>query len=161
MAWITLFSIVGIILICLEMFLPGMVIGTAGAICLLLAVGITYAKFGVAAGNMALAALAIASAVGMVAWLVVFPRTRSGRSMITHGDLSTSKSADSLEALLESEGEALTQLRPAGTVQISGRRVDAVAETGLIAQGTRIRVIRVEGNRVFVRKLDSPPPRSP
>jgi membrane-bound serine protease (ClpP class) len=156
MSWILLLSILGIILVCLEMFLPGMVIGTAGATCLALAVAVTYAKFGADAGNMALAALAIASALGMVAWLFVFPRTRSGRSMITHRDLASSKSADALDALLGQEGEALTLLRPAGTVRLGGRRVDAVAETGLIPQGARVKVIRVEGNRVFVRNAGEP-----
>lgn len=161
MSWIILFSILGIILICLELFLPGMVIGAAGGICLVLAVSLTYVKYGVGAGNMALAALAIASAVGMVIWLFVFPRTRSGRSMITSRDLSDSRSADSLDALLGQEGEAITQLRPAGTVRIANRRVDAVAESGLIAPGARIKVVRVEGNRVFVRKLDETPPITP
>ncbi len=161
MSWIILFSILGIILICLELFLPGMVVGTAGGVCLILAVALTYAKYGVGAGNMALAALAIASAFGIVIWLFVFPRTRSGRSMITSRDLADSKSSDSLDALLGQEGEALTQLRPAGTIRIAGRRVDAVAESGLIAPNTRIRVVRVEGNRVFVRKLDEIHPSLP
>lgn len=161
MSWIILFSILGIILICLELFLPGMVVGTAGGVCLVLAVALTYVKYGVVAGNMALAALAIASAVGIVIWLFVFPRTRSGRSMITSRDLADSKSAEPLDALLNQEGEALTQLRPAGTVRIAGRRVDAVAESGLIAPMALIRVVRVEGNRVFVRKLDDQPLSSP
>ncbi|MCC7519653.1 MAG: hypothetical protein IT578_10770 [Verrucomicrobiae bacterium] len=154
MSWILLFSILGVLLVCLELFLPGVVIGVAGGICLALAVGLTYAKYGAVAGNLALAALAIASALGMGVWLIVFPRTRSGRSLITSRDLASSKSADALDALLDREGEALTLLRPAGTIGLDGRRVDAVAESGLISQGARIKVVRVEGNRVFVRKLD-------
>lgn len=157
MSWIILFAVLGIILVSLELFLPGIVIGVAGGVCLAIAVGLTYAKYGAGAGNLALAALAIASAAGMLVWLFVFPRTRSGRSMITRLDLAESKSADSLDALLHREGDALTPLRPAGTVHIEGRRVDAVAESGLIGQGERIRVVRVEGNRVFVRKLANEP----
>ena len=101
MSWILLFSILGVLLVCLELFLPGVVIGVAGGICLALAVGLTYAKYGAVAGNLALAALAIASALGMGVWLIVFPRTRSGRSLITSRDLASSKSADALDALQE------------------------------------------------------------
>lgn len=153
MSWIILLSIIGILLVCLEVFLPGMVIGTVGALCLLGAVGLTYAKFGVPSGNIALLALLIASAVALVFWIFFFPKTRSGRSMITNRDLAASKSADSLDALLNREGEAATPLRPAGTALIGGRRVDVAAESGLIAQGSPIRVIRVEGNHVVVRKI--------
>jgi membrane-bound serine protease (ClpP class) len=48
-------------------------------------------------------------------------------------------------------GVALTALRPAGTAEIDGRRVDVVAEGGaLIDRGAEIEVAEVEGTRVAV-----------
>ncbi len=153
MSWIILLSVVGILLICLEMFLPGMVIGTAGALCLIGAVVTTYALYGAHDGNVALSTLLIASAVALALWIVVFPKTRSGRSMITSRNLADSKSSESLDALLGKEGQASTPLRPAGAAQFEGRRVDVVAESGLIDQGSSVKAVRVEGNRVMVRKV--------
>lgn len=48
-------------------------------------------------------------------------------------------------------GRALTPLRPAGTVEIGGLRVDAVSEGEFIPPGTMVRVVRVTGGRVTVR----------
>jgi membrane-bound serine protease (ClpP class) len=47
-------------------------------------------------------------------------------------------------------GTAVSYLRPAGIASIDGRRVDVLTEGEFIAQGTQIRVVRVEGARVFV-----------
>jgi membrane-bound serine protease (ClpP class) len=47
-------------------------------------------------------------------------------------------------------GMAVSYLRPAGIASIDGRRVDVLTEGEFIAQGTPIRVVRVEGARVFV-----------
>ena len=47
-------------------------------------------------------------------------------------------------------GTAVSYLRPAGIASIDGRRVDVLTEGEFIAQGTPIRVVRVEGARIFV-----------
>ena len=56
--------------------------------------------------------------------------------------------------MLGLEGEAITLLRPAGTIQIGDKRVDAVSEGEYIERGSRVKVITVEGGRVVVRKTD-------
>ncbi|MBV8529980.1 MAG: ATP-dependent Clp protease proteolytic subunit [Candidatus Eremiobacteraeota bacterium] len=50
-------------------------------------------------------------------------------------------------------GKAVSYLRPAGIASIEGRRVDVLTEGEFIAQGTPIRVVRVEGARVFVEPV--------
>jgi membrane-bound serine protease (ClpP class) len=50
-------------------------------------------------------------------------------------------------------GTAVSYLRPAGIASIGGRRVDVLTEGEFIAQGTPIRVVRVEGSRVFVEPV--------
>jgi len=47
-------------------------------------------------------------------------------------------------------GIAVSFLRPAGIASIDGRRIDVLTEGEFIAQGTPVRVVRVEGARVFV-----------
>ena len=45
----------------------------------------------------------------------------------------------------------MTTLRPVGTVRIAGRRLDAMAESGIIEAGTAIVVTDVYDNQVKVR----------
>lgn len=54
--------------------------------------------------------------------------------------------------LLGQEGVALTPLRPSGSAEIAGKRVDVVSEGGFVAQGAIVTVTAVEGTRVVVRQ---------
>lgn len=51
------------------------------------------------------------------------------------------------------EGVALTALRPAGAVKIGSERVDVVTEGDFISPGDRVKVIKVDGSSVIVRKM--------
>ena len=54
--------------------------------------------------------------------------------------------------LLGAEGIALTTLRPAGTAEINGKRVDVVTDSEYIEHGKQIIVTAVEGMRVVVKE---------
>ena len=58
-------------------------------------------------------------------------------------------------ALRGRTGTAVSYLRPAGIASIEGRRVDVLTEGEFIAQGTPVRVVRVEGARIFVEPVVS------
>ncbi len=153
MAWIIFLSAVGVVLICLEVFLPGMVAGTLGGILLFAAVVLTYMEFGAQAGNKALIGLIISSGIALALWISLFPKTRMGRKMVTQFDLAESKTATDLQWLIGKSGTSLTPLRPAGTATIANQRIDVVAESGWIEQNSTIQVVAVEGNRVSVRQV--------
>jgi membrane-bound serine protease (ClpP class) len=50
-------------------------------------------------------------------------------------------------------GIALTDLRPVGKGEFSGRIVDVVSEEGYLPKGTEIVITRAEGIRFVVRKI--------
>ena len=52
-------------------------------------------------------------------------------------------------------GKALTELRPVGTCQIEGKRLDCLAEHGIIQPGTPVRVVWADGMQVKVRADDA------
>jgi membrane-bound serine protease (ClpP class) len=56
-------------------------------------------------------------------------------------------------ALRGRTGMAVSFLRPAGIASIDGRRIDVLTEGEFIAAGTPVRVMRVEGRRVFVEPV--------
>ena len=65
----------------------------------------------------------------------------------------TPEAAEQAE-LVGQTGLAETTLRPSGAVRIDGRRVIASAESGLIKQGTPVKVIRAAGMNVVVRAVE-------
>lgn len=145
--------IAGLILIVAEIFLPGMVVGTIGGICLLTSIVICYSKTNAVFGTLYLGGTIALSVTVVALGLRFFPRTSLGKRMIldTH-----SRDADELSWLTTLKGKrgtAHTMLRPAGTAMIEGKRVDVVTEGPFLAKGSEIEVIDVEGSRVVVRKV--------
>ena len=51
-------------------------------------------------------------------------------------------------------GEALTDLRPSGTVSIDGERIDVVTEGPWVEKGDTVVVLRAESYRHVVRKAE-------
>ncbi len=94
--------------------------------------------------------------------LKVWPHTPIGRRMLL-GDLSEEEIArqklaerderDRRMALLGAEGVVVTPLRPVGVVRIGDTRYDALAETGLIEAGHKVRVTAVYDNQIKVRSI--------
>lgn len=52
------------------------------------------------------------------------------------------------------EGVALTQLRPTGTGEFAGMRIDVVTEGDFIPKGTKIKISDVRGYRTIVTRID-------
>ena len=67
-------------------------------------------------------------------------------------NLSSGSGTDDSTDLVGKSGAALTPLRPAGTAQIEGRKIDVVAESDFIESGDPVEVVFREGLRVVVRK---------
>lgn len=57
------------------------------------------------------------------------------------------------DALLNQEGEAITDLRPGGTIRIGKERYDALAEGPTIEAGERVRIVGFETGQVKVRAV--------
>ncbi len=48
---------------------------------------------------------------------------------------------------------AITTLRPAGKAKINGQMMDVMSEGDFIKKGDKIKILKVEGNRILVRKV--------
>ena len=64
-----------------------------------------------------------------------------------------SEETERLAALVGRHAVAATMLRPAGTIEVDGHRIDAVSESEVIAPGTRVEILRVTGLRVIVKPV--------
>jgi membrane-bound serine protease (ClpP class) len=151
MALILTLLILGAVLLFLETLLPGMIAGIIGAICLLAAVILGYRDFGYQTGSFILAGVLVGLLIGTWCWLEFFPESRVAKKFISQS--STGELGVARPELLDGTGTALTQLRPSGTADINGQRVDVVTEGDLIERGAKIKVVAVEGARIVVRAV--------
>lgn len=154
--WIAIFFAAGIVLIISEFFLPGGVLGGMGIVLVLLSgtMGVyQYPDYAVFIIIGELGAVALGIALG----LYILTRTRASKLLTLQHQLSHELgyvSATTDVSLLNEEGMALTPLRPAGVIAVADKRVDAVSDGIYIEEGTQVRVIEVQGNRVVVEPIE-------
>ena len=67
-----------------------------------------------------------------------------------------SSQSSELESYVGTQGNAVTNLRPAGIAVINGKRVDVVTRGEYLEKDSAIVVAAVTGNQIIVRKKDEP-----
>jgi len=145
--------VLGVLLLMLEIFLPGGIVGAIGFV--ILVSGLVMAAYDTEQG---IASLGIAVVVTVIiAYLLVKRYGVSGmwsKFVLTDEQRNEAGYVASKDQrhLVGKAGIALTPLRPAGVVKIEGARVDAVSAGGYIAAGTPIVVVTAEGARVVVQE---------
>ena len=162
--------IIGVVLVLLEVIIPSFGLLTLTALgTFALSVWRAYGASGAtAAWVMGIIAPVLTLAI-LYTGLKYVPRTSWGRGLVLRHaaedgpQLPPSASAtlapqsgtveDALAAFVGREGIAQSELRPAGIVVVDGRRLDCVTEGALLPADTRVRVVKVEGNRVVVRPV--------
>ncbi len=160
--WPIIFLLTGLLLLTLEMFVPsGGFIGFVAVACLGLGLwnafqssqrlGITFLLVDV----VAVPATAIAA---FRLWVRSPMGRRFSLAPPDPEEIDVSHRDRRVRDLVGVEGRAQTPLRPCGHVEIQGRRYDGMSESGLIAEGDRVRVIRVRSGQVVVRTMEAPSP---
>ena len=62
-------------------------------------------------------------------------------------------SSKDMEYLLGEVGITLSELRPSGFIEIDGNKYDALSDGDFISRNTNIKVVKVEGSKIFVRRI--------
>jgi len=145
-------------LIVAEIFVPsGGILSVCAFACVVAGILIFF-QYSATAGWVGVIIAAIMVPSLLVVAYKIFPKTRFGKSVTLtppqrqRGDAIADSSQ--LKELLGSVGSVLTPLRPVGTCDFSGRRVECVAESGYVDKGKKVKVIRVEATQLTVRQIE-------
>jgi membrane-bound serine protease (ClpP class) len=157
MNWMTIVILIvaGLMLIAVDFYLPGFVLGSVGVVLMLVAVMICFNITNSLNKAIMLFCLEVALGIGAgYASIKYFPKTSAGKKMILAATQTGASAQPSRESdWIGREGVAQTVLRPAGVAMIDGKRLDAVAESGMIESGSPIKIVAVHENRLVVKKL--------
>lgn len=155
LGWISLLCLItGLLFVIIEMFYPGFgATGIIGAI--LLVVGVfLYAKTPLQALIMFVIILAILG-VALTLVLKSASKGRLAKHLILHDSLDENvkfSATDDLDYFVGNEGKALTVLRPSGTADFNGVKLDVVSEGEFIPMDSAVTIIKIEGHRIVVKK---------
>ncbi len=150
-----LLLILGIGLIIAEFFVTGGILGLLGVGSILGA--LFMAGYNVTHMSMSIAiAFIVAIIVGVILYKFIGMERGIFKRLIltdqTTTELGYVSSVNRLE-LIGQEGITLTPLRPSGMVELEDERVDVVSRGSFIDVNERVKVVKVEGMRIVVRKI--------
>lgn len=147
----------GLLLLLVEAFIPGFgVAGAGGIILILLSVIISAENF-----TQAITAIVVAFVVSIIALALIIkyaPKSKFYDRIILKTSLSKEAGFAATEDYSEyigKEGVAITPLRPAGIVEVNGKRLDVVAEGTFVKSGSKVVIIGVEGRRIIIKEKEA------
>ncbi|MFN2745278.1 nodulation protein NfeD [Bacillus sp. z60-18] len=150
-----LLFIAGIILIILELFLPGGIAGIIGLTAVVLSLFLASGSVTVMAVSI-LIATAVSIAASILLTRVLGKRMKFFKKLILTDSTNSESGYVSNETrrdLIGKTGVTYTPLRPAGTVIIGDERLDVVSEGSFTAKDRKVKVVKVEGSRIVVREI--------
>jgi membrane-bound ClpP family serine protease len=150
---ITLF-VAGIILLAVEVVVPGGILGIAGGILVLLGVTVAFFRFGVQGGAIASGAAVVLGAIVLFLEFVLLPKSRIAKALSMTGTVAGRSQPPIADrtSVLGRHVTAVTQLAPSGYVELEGRRYEAFTRSGLVQRGERLEIVDVDNFRLIVTK---------
>ncbi|MCK5595120.1 hypothetical protein KAI19_02960 [bacterium] len=157
MCTIVILFITGIAFIFIEIFVPGGIFGLSGALAIFGSIFLCFRDYPSAAFYVLFLELVFAG-IAIVLALKFLPKTKFGKYVILSKKEDKNEgfvSHDSLRDIEGKQGVALTLLRPAGKVNINGKKFDVVTEGGYVQKNEKVKVVTVSGKKIVVRKTNN------
>lgn len=153
MSTIVILFLLGILMLSLEIFLPGGILGILGGLVMVGAIVLAFRDYGSTGGVVALA-IGIALGIGaLVGEFVILPKTKFGQRMFLSATVTgVATSPQDATALIGRTCEAVTALAPTGVVLLDGTRREAFCRDGFAERGTQLVVRGSDNFRLIVSK---------
>ena len=144
----------GFLLIGLEIFVPGGILGIIGSLTWLAAGLVGMIKFESPWNMLSVLILLIVGVVTFFVWIRFFPKSRMGKSLSLDEHVGNYKAHEQTGAFpVGSTGEAVCALRPAGIARFDGKRIDVIADGEWIEAGNPVKISSTSGGHISVVKV--------
>lgn len=152
MTTIVALFLIGALLLAIELFVPGMIVGIIGGLALLAGVVTAFNLYGALGGILALLGGGLLVGVTLYLEFVVLPKTRLAKkfSMTANVDGTSQPAVAELAEVIDQSGETITPLAPTGYISLHGRRYEAFSQSGFLAKGVSVRVTGLDNFRLIV-----------
>ena len=153
MTLIILLFTIGLLLLALEVMIPGGILGVAGGILLFTGCILSFVTLGTGEGIIAITLTALAAFLLFHIQFKILPNTRVGKRFFLQNTISGSSSAFKINArdLIGKTATAVTVLSPSGYVTVDGKQYDAFSRSGQIPKGTELEVIDANSFQLTVK----------
>lgn len=146
---------IGLLLIFIEFYLPGAIMGVTGAILVLISIFLFASTF----NSPILTLLYIISTTVCIGLLIKFTlrriiKTKPEYSIYSNKDQKDYYASSYDKAAIGKKGIVLADLKPGGYITIDGKQHQAISLTGYLTKGTEVIVVSGDGESLLVRKAN-------
>ena len=144
----------GLLLIFIEFYLPGAVMGISGGI-LILASVVLFGYQWQSPALVALYALACLISIGLVIKFAMYAirSAKPSRSIYSNHDQRGYVASSFDQSAIGKKGIVLSDLKPGGYILIEGKQHQAISESGYITKGSEVLVLKGEGESLIVKSI--------
>lgn len=142
----------GLVLIAVEVIVPGGILGAVGALMMLGGCVMSFMNYGTLGGIAASATALVLAFLALYVEFRILPKTAVGKRAFLHKQVTGVSAAYGKEThtLVGKSAEALTMLSPSGYVRVDGKRYEAFCQSGQAPAGTPLEVIGADNFRLIV-----------
>lgn len=148
-----LFLILGWLLVLLEFYLPGAIMGTVGGVLIVTSIFLFAMQ---SSSFLAMLLFFVISLLGVVAviWFALWQiKSTKNKNTIYSSKDQTGYVASSFDATaIGKTGVAITDLKPGGYILIEGKKYQAISVSGYITKGTEVTVISGQEESLIVKQ---------
>ena len=142
------------ILVFFEVILPGGILGTIAALCVILASWFAGAEYGAGVGILTFVGSAAVIAILVFIEFKLLARTSLGSAFFLKSSVTGHSNIAPAEASITGKkGTALTRLNPSGKVAIDGKSYEAQSQDGYIEANQAIQVVAQDNFKLIIKKL--------
>lgn len=149
---------VGLFLLLMEFYLPGAVLGTIGAVLLVLSVFFFSSQSGSPIEILLFIVLMIVGIVGVVKFALWQIRgTKKENTIYLDSDQEGFFASSFDSSLIGKSGIALTDLKPGGYILIEKKKYPAISVSGYLVKDSEVTVLSGQGDSLMVKRLNKEP----
>lgn len=151
MSLIVLLFVAGVVLLALEVVVPGAVLGIIGGVFMLAGVVVAFSRYGFDGGGVAFALAVVLVGITLYLEFVLLPKSRLAKTFsMTATVAGTSQPAIANRSVIGKRVVAVTTLTPSGVVELEGQRYEAFARSGHVPVGTLLDIVDLDNFRLIV-----------
>lgn len=144
----------GLLLVFLEFFLPGIILGTIGGTLIVLSIIFFAAEVHSPLFVMLFAALAVGGVIGVIYAALRKIKSSQKSGLYSDADQEGYRSEKYDESVVGKEGVAISDLRPSGRIIVNRKTYQAMSQGGFIAKQSKIQVVGGEGPTLIVKSIE-------
>ena len=143
----------GFVLIGMEIFIPGGLLGIIGALIWIAASFVGWNEFVYPFNLISSIGLILILILTFYIWMKFFPHSKVGKGLTLTDNVNDSSPHYVHDIAIGQKGIAATTLRPAGIAIFNEQRVDVVTDASWIEENSDIEIIEIKKRQIIVKKI--------